>query len=203
MFFVIANNLALNFANTVIADGGTEIDLLKSIDDLLDWAMIVGIMDKARLRKVKGRLSGIDAEMAFNAAVELRDTMRNIARDLSLGRPVSKDLLNSINSTLRQKAGHFEIFRSSDGYEKRFHIGADDVEGLLIAVAESAADLLCFADLTQIKKCENEQCVLHFLDTSKNHRRRWCSMSACGNRAKASVFYHRKRSEMPSADDAS
>ncbi|HKX83811.1 MAG TPA: ABATE domain-containing protein [Pyrinomonadaceae bacterium] len=203
MFFVIANNLALDFANTVIVDGGRQIDLLQSIDDLLEWAVVVGLMDKAGLRKVKDRLSGIDAERAFNAAVELRDTVRKIARDLSLGRPVSKDLLNRINTTLRQKAGYFEVFRSSDGYEKRFQIGTDDVEGLLIAVAESAADLLCFADLTQIKKCENEQCVLHFLDTSKNHRRRWCSMSACGNRAKASAFYHRKKSAEPGTKAAS
>jgi predicted RNA-binding Zn ribbon-like protein len=31
---------------------------------------------------------------------------------------------------------------------------------------------------------------MYFLDVSKNRKRRWCSMSICGNRAKAAT--HRK-----------
>jgi len=32
-----------------------------------------------------------------------------------------------------------------------------------------------------------------FLDTSKNHHRRWCDMTRCGNRAKVQRFYARKK----------
>jgi predicted RNA-binding Zn ribbon-like protein len=38
----------------------------------------------------------------------------------------------------------------------------------------------------RIRSCAHESCVLHFLDTSRNGTRRWCSMATCGNRAKAS-----------------
>ncbi|MEU8842100.1 CGNR zinc finger domain-containing protein [Streptomyces roseus] len=45
----------------------------------------------------------------------------------------------------------------------------------------------------RIHKCASESCVLHFHDTSRNGTRRWCSMSVCGNRAKASRHYARTR----------
>jgi predicted RNA-binding Zn ribbon-like protein len=31
-----------------------------------------------------------------------------------------------------------------------------------------------------------------FLDTTKNHTRRWCNMKICGNRAKARRFQERR-----------
>ncbi|MER5882204.1 CGNR zinc finger domain-containing protein [Streptomyces sp. NPDC001941] len=43
----------------------------------------------------------------------------------------------------------------------------------------------------RIRACAHEACVLHFFDTSRNGTRRWCSMAACGNRAKASRHYAR------------
>ncbi|WP_198653399.1 CGNR zinc finger domain-containing protein [Actinocorallia populi] len=46
----------------------------------------------------------------------------------------------------------------------------------------------------RFRKCANEACVLHFFDISKNGTRRWCSMTGCGNRAKASRHYARTRS---------
>ncbi|MFF7854702.1 CGNR zinc finger domain-containing protein [Streptomyces sp. NPDC007904] len=45
----------------------------------------------------------------------------------------------------------------------------------------------------RIRGCAHEACVLHFFDTSRNGTRRWCSMAACGNRAKASRHYARTK----------
>jgi predicted RNA-binding Zn ribbon-like protein len=42
-------------------------------------------------------------------------------------------------------------------------------------------------------------CGWLFLDTSKNHSRRWCSMDACGNQAKARRHYRRRTGK---ADEA-
>ncbi|MEC3954151.1 CGNR zinc finger domain-containing protein [Nocardia sp. CDC153] len=44
----------------------------------------------------------------------------------------------------------------------------------------------------RIKQCAHPNCVLFFLDTSKNGTRRWHSMAACGNRAKATRHYAKK-----------
>lgn len=45
----------------------------------------------------------------------------------------------------------------------------------------------------RIRTCAHEACILHFFDTSRNGTRRWCSMAACGNRAKASRHYARSK----------
>jgi predicted RNA-binding Zn ribbon-like protein len=37
-----------------------------------------------------------------------------------------------------------------------------------------------------------ETCRWLFLDTSKNHTRRWCNMRVCGNRMKARRFHARR-----------
>ena len=44
----------------------------------------------------------------------------------------------------------------------------------------------------RIRRCAHPDCVLYFLDTTKNGTRRWCSMRTCGNRAKAMRHYRRK-----------
>ncbi|MER6410770.1 CGNR zinc finger domain-containing protein [Streptomyces humidus] len=45
----------------------------------------------------------------------------------------------------------------------------------------------------RIRGCAHEACALHFLDTSRNGGRRWCSMATCGNRAKASRHHARSK----------
>ncbi|MGH7080341.1 MAG: CGNR zinc finger domain-containing protein [Acetobacteraceae bacterium] len=42
-----------------------------------------------------------------------------------------------------------------------------------------------------MKACENQACTLLFADHTRGHRRRWCSMAICGNRAKQAA--HRER----------
>lgn len=45
----------------------------------------------------------------------------------------------------------------------------------------------------RIRECAHERCILTFFDTSQNGRRRWCSMSDCGNRAKAARHYAQQK----------
>jgi predicted RNA-binding Zn ribbon-like protein len=47
------------------------------------------------------------------------------------------------------------------------------------------------ADFSHVKACEGPACTLLFLDKTRRHTRRWCSMAVCGNRAKQSA--HRTR----------
>jgi predicted RNA-binding Zn ribbon-like protein len=58
--------------------------------------------------------------------------------------------------------------------------------------AQNLLDLLR-AGPDRIRRCANHQCILHFYDASRNGRRQWCSMAACGNRAKARRHYERTR----------
>ncbi|WP_330457862.1 CGNR zinc finger domain-containing protein [Streptomyces sp. NBC_00820] len=69
---------------------------------------------------------------------------------------------------------------------------ADPSWGPAWLAARNYLDLLAKAP-DRIRVCAHETCVLHFFDTSRNGTRRWCSMAACGNRAKASRHYARAK----------
>ncbi len=49
--------------------------------------------------------------------------------------------------------------------------------------------------LPWVRACGADTCRWLFLDTSKNHTRRWCNMKVCGNRMKARRFQARRGAE--------
>jgi predicted RNA-binding Zn ribbon-like protein len=52
----------------------------------------------------------------------------------------------------------------------------------------SAAELMTSDEMDLLRACGDPECRWLFLDTSKNHTRRWCDMKICGNRMKARRF---------------
>jgi predicted RNA-binding Zn ribbon-like protein len=46
-------------------------------------------------------------------------------------------------------------------------------------------------ELARVSSCGADTCRWLFLDTSRNHSRRWCDMKVCGNRMKARRFQAR------------
>ncbi|HWP92512.1 MAG TPA: CGNR zinc finger domain-containing protein, partial [Thermodesulfobacteriota bacterium] len=107
------------------------------------------------------------------------------------GKPVPQATIDEINKLLSRRAGCKQLSRTRQGFEERFHPETDEPVHLIVQIAEFASDLLCNVDFSLIKKCGNPVCVLYFYDTSKNHARRWCSMSICGNRMKVAAHYKR------------
>jgi predicted RNA-binding Zn ribbon-like protein len=105
--------------------------------------------------------------------------------------------VETINALLARPIGPGELVRKGDGwFMRRLRFGLPTPVDLLVPVAEAAADLLCHADLSLVRKCENPACVRYFYDVSKNHARRWCSMAVCGNRMKVAAYHrraHRRR----------
>jgi predicted RNA-binding Zn ribbon-like protein len=58
----------------------------------------------------------------------------------------------------------------------------------LAAVARSGAEIFAESSRANLRLCANPRCGLLFYDTSRTHRRRWCSMAVCGNRSKVAAF---------------
>ena len=119
----------------------------------------------------------------------LRETIfRCFAATASGGAPAEDDLA-ALNAALaaapaRQRVRH-------GGWD----IGtpAPSAGTLLAPTLWSAADLLVGNQLARVRQCANPECGWLFLDNSKSGNRRWCSMSACGNRAKAHRHYLRQK----------
>ena len=56
------------------------------------------------------------------------------------------------------------------------------IDSLALAVLESALELL--HEGARVHECPGENCGWLFVDQTRNHSRRWCSMEGCGSRAK-------------------
>ena len=194
-FYFVGDRLWLDFVNTHVMEGGQTVDLLGGFGDLAAWCVGARIIDAAQAQALvrRGGSRG-EAEHAFRQAVGLRHKLRDMAHRLAEGRTdVRQSTLGGINDALRARAGELVVVRTKGTYETRFRPRYDEARHLLVPIAESAADLLSHGDLALVRKCQNPRCILYFYDTTKNHGRRWCSMTACGNRAKVAAHYRRTR----------
>jgi predicted RNA-binding Zn ribbon-like protein len=70
-----------------------------------------------------------------------------------------------------------------------------DVRGLLAELAREGVSLLGGDFQDRIRQCEGPPCAVLFVDTSRKGDRRWCSMSACGNKAKVAEYRKREKGE--------
>ena len=67
-----------------------------------------------------------------------------------------------------------------------------NAEALLVTLAREAVQLLGGREASRIRQCQSLTCTIFFVDNSRKGDRRWCSMSACGNKAKVAEFRQRR-----------
>lgn len=193
-FNIIADNLSLDFLNTQIVDDGKPKDLLNNFEDFVEWAEAVKLLEPVQAEKLIHDWDGqSETKKFFTELKEFRRTLREMVEAIAKIKAVKPSTIKMINSVLNQGYGYHELVKNESGFEKRFRTNFDKPQQILIPIAESAADLISYGNPKNLRKCESSTCILYFYDTTKNHRRRWCSMNACGNRAKAAAFYKRTR----------
>jgi predicted RNA-binding Zn ribbon-like protein len=185
----------LDFVNTEFTEqGGRRIDSLQSFADLIDWLSESRLLNRAHLQnapKLWG--SGHAAERIFQDALALRKALLAMAKNLAARRPVPTASLQVINKTIGKCPARVLRARSSGRFEEMTRLDLHEPEQLMVPIAQSASDLLCHGDLALVKRCANPACGVFFYDTSKNHTRRWCSTTECGNRMRVAAHYRRYR----------
>jgi predicted RNA-binding Zn ribbon-like protein len=191
----LAERLGLDFVNTELVSGGERVELLAGFADLLEWCAEAGVISAAQAATLRHRWDGRpEARRAHRRALELRAALRAMAARLAAGRDdVPAASLEAINAALAGADTARRVVRTRDGYAMRTEPVFETPDQLLAPIAESAAALLTAGDRTRVRACQNPGCVLVFYDTTKNRGRRWCSMAACGNRAKVAAHYRRAR----------
>jgi predicted RNA-binding Zn ribbon-like protein len=196
-FSTVGNNLYLDFVNTDKMRDGQRFDALENFADLVAWALAVNLLDETQARELLENWSErAETGDFFREAIGFRNLLREMTKAIVAGRRIENPAIEAINAQLKKQSGFAELERTEKGFEKQFRFDFSRPENLLRPVAEAAADFLSYGNFDLLKKCGNSQCVLYFYDTTKNHRRRWCSMTACGNKAKVSAFYRRQKSKV-------
>ncbi|QNE17926.1 4-hydroxybenzoyl-CoA reductase [Kribbella qitaiheensis] len=179
-FPFIGGRPALNFVGTLGKRGSEDIERLRTPEDLTRWGIESGLSKAASATATSVELTA--------SAVELQDArlLREALYGLTmatLGRAPARSTDVALVNEWAAHETHAPALVLRSGALHR-----DEPEStaaaVLAAVARDGIDLLTGPEAASIRDCEDPTCTLLFVDTSRSHRRRWCSMARCGARAK-------------------
>jgi predicted RNA-binding Zn ribbon-like protein len=195
-FEFTGGSLCLDYINTVnsrTSDHPEE--LLVSHDSLMQWATEAGALPAKTATHLRAlaKGSGGGAYATMREAIQLRDALYDLFLAVAEERAVPEPALACLNRTLRSTAGHVRLVRGSPQFRWEWIAPDEHLDSILWLVARSAADLLTSENVAFIGRCAADTCGWLFIDTTKNHRRRWCDMRSCGNRDKARRYYERTK----------
>jgi predicted RNA-binding Zn ribbon-like protein len=175
----IGDNLAINFINTRRMVDGQLTDTLQNDNDVKSW------LKRLQVPVAKGSLTFSNGAL-LQAARELREIALVAVQSR---KSEKKPSLVVLNRFLARASSH-EALTTDDPINIRVTrvYSKDTVEAFLAPIAEAIADLLADGDFNLIRHCEGHDCVLWFYDRTRGHRRRWCTSTGCGNRAKVAAF---------------
>lgn len=191
---LIGNSLALDYGNTLYGHSGTPIhEYLYNYRDLVVWSQKAGILDarQAQVLMSKADKRPGAAASVFRRAIALRETIFFVFDAFAEGRTPSRRHLALLNQARREALSHSIIRETGRGFAEDWD-EPDSLERMLWVIAIDAGALLTSPQLARVRQCRGEMCDWLFVDTSRNHMRRWCQMSVCGNRSKVRRFLRRK-----------
>lgn len=181
----------LDFVNTLDWRGREQPEeYLSTYDDLLEWSVLAGVLTQAESQRLLRTVAKPARAAALAQAVGFREAAYRLLMAVVSGNsPEARDQedVNTVISDARSRA-KLQYERGTFSW-----VFAHDPNLPLWVVSLSLADLLPSRLLQDVRQCGGPECGWLFLDTSKNHKRRWCSMEGCGNRAKARRHYARTR----------
>ena len=187
----VGGALCLDFINTVLNRYiSPQSDCLGSYDDLLAWGKDAGILTKSQVQKLDriARKHPVQKRDTFLKAYQLRESLYCLFVAEIEGSKRDRLYLDRFKKILDETLVQRTLVPAEKGYQWQWQTD-NDLSIIIWAIAFSASELLTSDEIENVRQCPG--CGWLFLDTSKNKRRRWCDMRACGNRAK--VKRHRKK----------
>jgi predicted RNA-binding Zn ribbon-like protein len=169
-------------------------ELLESYIDLARFGEDTGVLKAHEVDRLYEQ-SYVHPERAQEVVLwarELREAIHEVFRAIMDKQPAPPVALARLNAYVQAAAEHMRLVAVKRGFEWTFD-EVIDFDSVLWPIARSAADLLASDQLHYVRRCSSKTCEWFFLDTSKNHHRRWCDMTRCGNRAKVRRFYNRRK----------
>jgi len=160
----------------------SPIENLATYADLVRFAELAKLIEPSVAQRLR-KLSGPACSRAANQARRLREHLHDVLAAVHTGRPLPRIDLDAIGRAIQ--AAHSAralVLSASRGLANWSLPIAPEVP--LHACALAIEHLLVDVDRKRIRKCGASDCGVYFVDTSKGHRRQWCSMKNCGNREK-------------------
>jgi predicted RNA-binding Zn ribbon-like protein len=193
---LIGGELCLDFGNTISSHTVSEArEYLNSYEDLVVWGIHAGILKDEEAENLLRHAAHHPERAAatLNQGIALRETIYRILQTAIERVEPLEDDVETLNAALGRALVQLRVRSRLRGFEWTWAEGEDDLARVLWPIVRSAADLLTSEQLRWVGQCAGEGCDWLFLDRSKNHSRRWCSMGLCGSRVKSHRYYHRRQ----------
>jgi predicted RNA-binding Zn ribbon-like protein len=189
---LLGGRLAVDFANAPSYPAAPYAEL--SWEELILFLQAARIVSSERGAELLSlpQIDPASASLLLARAIRLRDALREALGALVRKSRVSPVCAAPINEVLRITEGHDELVQREGAWRLEFVAREGGLDWLLAAIARSAAEILMEGTDARVRICANPACGLFFCDTSRTHRRRWCSMAVCGNRHKVASFARRR-----------
>ena len=188
----VGGHPALDFANTLMLDNGAPLETFTFYEDILHWLALTGLISKAEQSKFTKELPSPAKRYGVLEQIRaFRGLWKTNLQRLVTGKTVSPDFIDLINQFLTDHSGWQTL--AQDAETRAFqlhqeHVALEAPKKIPAVIAGAMAQFLTSANLKYLRRCARPQCVLYFYDTTKSHRRQWCSMAICGNRHKVAKF---------------
>ncbi len=191
----IGGNLCLDYINTIeFRHREREQEFLDSYPRLLAWCRRSDLISEAERADLEAETHPAQADAVYRAALDLREALYAMFTAVIAGKPPSSSDLARLNQTLA--AAQRQVEPGDHGLQWAW-ANHDAAARVLAPIALAAGELLTSDQLKWVRQCPN--CGWLFLDTSRNHSRRWCSMDFCGSEVKSRRQYQRRKNQ-PKAD---
>jgi predicted RNA-binding Zn ribbon-like protein len=196
----VADAKGLDFLNSIATPVDAPVEWLGSGEDLVAWLKAAELVPVDVLNRLRSTVSAGEIDAIAAEARSLREWFRGFVQSHK-GKALKITALEKIrplNRILERDESFGQVVASQDEDSQsrlawaerrrwRSHVS------LLLPIAREIANVICNEDFRLIRACEGHVCTLMFLDRTKSHRRRWCSMAVCGNRAKQAALRERSR----------
>lgn len=183
LFDFSANHLALDFTNTVDGRPNFSRDDLSGPADIVEWARLAGVVNHTSLDDPE-----VQDSAKFEAAVGLRENLYRVFGPIADGGAPQEPALAFVTRRAAQALRSSQWDRTGVGFTPQWPDGS--IGSICDRLADEAMQLLRSPDITRVGSCAG--CGWLFLDVSRAHARRWCSMNACGVRDKMRRYHQRQ-----------
>ncbi len=192
---LVAGHLALDLVNTVTARNAEPVDWLTGYPRLLQWASLTGEFDPGTLDALRGRSAGAPAAAAaaLYATRELREALHDVTTAIIRNDAPPADGLRRIEQTWKDAVKGAELTFAAGTAQLQLTVETSGLAYLNHELALRSLELLRSLPLARTRICPGPRCGWLFIDHSRGGQRRWCDMATCGNAAKSTRHYQRRR----------
>lgn len=187
-----AGRVCLDYLNTISQYEPDRGEDFQTFADVVEWAREFELADGDEAARVLELPEAVQ-EAGRRKAVELRRTLRRMAVALADGDPVRAEDAKLFGSWVGEALSGARMFEDGGGVRWEWAARGSTPGSLLWPVVLDAAELFTSEAVKRVAACAADDCDWVFLRRARGRQRRWCSMSDCGNRAKARRHYERSK----------